>query len=102
MQDPNMLASNSIDMFDSYVPANLWNMIGAGANFKIIAGSALRSADILRRLQSTMPNVNAVCLPEGGCCRFHAVVQISKKFESDSMGVIVGVLNPTEASRDIK
>jgi ABC-type nitrate/sulfonate/bicarbonate transport system substrate-binding protein len=45
MQYPNMLASNSIDMLDGYIPANLWNMIDAGADFKIIAGSALAVAE---------------------------------------------------------
>lgn len=40
MQYPTMLASNSIDVLDGYVPANLWNMIDAGSDFKIIAGSA--------------------------------------------------------------
>lgn len=44
MQYPSMLASNSIDLIDGYVPANLWNMIDAGADFKIIAGSALSVA----------------------------------------------------------
>lgn len=67
-----------------------------------LLGGVCREADILQHLQRIMPNVNAVCLPEGGCCRFHAVVQISKKFESDSMGAIIGALSPTEASRDVK
>lgn len=44
MQYPSMLASNSIDLIDGYVPANLWNMIDAGADFRIIAGSALSVA----------------------------------------------------------
>jgi 2,5-furandicarboxylate decarboxylase 1 len=67
-----------------------------------LLGGVCREADILEHLRRTMPNVNAVCLPEGGCCRFHAVVQISKKFESDTMGAIIGTLSPTEASRDVK
>jgi len=44
MQYPNMLASKSIDLLDGYIPANLWNMIDAGADFKIISGSALAVA----------------------------------------------------------
>jgi len=40
MQYPNMLASNSIDLLDGYVPANLWNMIATGAQMKIVGGSA--------------------------------------------------------------
>ena len=44
MQYPSMLASNSIDMLDGYVPANLWNMVEAGVDFKIIGGSALAVA----------------------------------------------------------
>ncbi len=67
-----------------------------------LLGGVCREADLLQHLQKTIPNVNAVCLPEGGCCRFHAVVQISKKFESDGMHAIVGTLCPTEASRDVK
>lgn len=67
-----------------------------------LLGGVCREADLLQHLQKTIPNVNAVCLPEGGCCRFHAVVQISKRFESDGMHAIVGTLCPTEASRDIK
>ena len=67
-----------------------------------LLGGVCREADILEHLQKSFPNVNAVCLPEGGCCRFHAVVQISKKFESDAMGTIIGALSPTEANRDVK
>lgn len=44
MQYPNMLASKSIDILDGYIPANLWNMIHAGADFRIISGSALAVA----------------------------------------------------------
>lgn len=44
MQYGSMLAAGSIDMLDGYIPANLWNMIDSGADFKIIAGSALAVA----------------------------------------------------------
>lgn len=44
MQYPNMLASGSIDVLDGYLPANFWNMVQAGAGFKIIAGSAMAVA----------------------------------------------------------
>lgn len=44
MQYPNLLASNSIDILDGYVPANLWNMLASGAQFKIVSGSALAVA----------------------------------------------------------
>lgn len=44
MQYPNMLASKSIDILDGYIPANLWNMIHAGADFRIISGSSLAVA----------------------------------------------------------
>ncbi len=67
-----------------------------------LLGGVCREADVLQHLQKTMPNVKAVCLPEGGCCRFHAVVQIEKRYESDAMHAIIGALSPTEASRDIK
>lgn len=67
-----------------------------------LLGGVCREADLLQHLQTTMPNVKAVCLPEGGCCRFHAVVQIEKRFESDGMHAIIGTMSPTEASRDVK
>lgn len=44
MQYPNMLASNSIDLLDGYLPANFWNMVASGAGFKIVSGSALAVA----------------------------------------------------------
>lgn len=44
MQYPNLLASNSIDLLDGYIPANLWNMLASGAQFKIVSGSALAVA----------------------------------------------------------
>lgn len=44
MQYPNLLASNSIDILDGYMPANIWNMIATGAQFKIVSGSALAVA----------------------------------------------------------
>ena len=67
-----------------------------------LLGGVCREADLLQHLQATMPNVKAVCLPEGACCRFHAVVQIRKEHEYDGMHAIVGTLGPTEASRDVK
>jgi len=44
MQYPSMLASGAIDVLDSYMPANMWNMVLAGADFKVISGSALAVA----------------------------------------------------------
>lgn len=67
-----------------------------------LLGGVCREADLLQHLRRTMPNVQAVCLPPGGCCRFHAVVQISKEQEYDGMHAIIGTLTPTEASRDVK
>ncbi len=67
-----------------------------------LIGGVCREADLLDHLRSSMPNVKAVSLPEGGCCRFHAVVQIRKDHEYEPMHAIVGTLGPTEASRDVK
>lgn len=44
MQYPNMLASGSIDVLDGYLPANFWNMVQAGAGFRIVSGSAMAVA----------------------------------------------------------
>ncbi|MBI3374158.1 MAG: UbiD family decarboxylase [Betaproteobacteria bacterium] len=73
-----------------------------GSRDNWLLGGVCREADLLQHLQKSMPNVKAVCLPEGACCRFHCVVQIHKAHEYDSMHAIVGTLGPTEASRDVK
>jgi ABC-type nitrate/sulfonate/bicarbonate transport system substrate-binding protein len=44
LQYSNILASGSIDLFDGYLPATFWNMVLAGADYKIIAGSAMAVA----------------------------------------------------------
>lgn len=44
MQYPNLLASNSIDILDGYLPPNFWNMVVEGADFRIISGSSLAVA----------------------------------------------------------
>lgn len=44
LQYSNILASGSIDLFDGYLPATFWNMVQAGADYKIIAGSAMAVA----------------------------------------------------------
>jgi len=45
LQYSNLLASNSIDVMDGYLPATFWNMVLAGAKFRIISGSALAVAE---------------------------------------------------------
>jgi NitT/TauT family transport system substrate-binding protein len=44
LQYPNLLASDSIDVMDGFLAATFWNMIDAGAKFKIIGGSAVMVA----------------------------------------------------------
>lgn len=44
LQYSNILSAGSIDLFDGYLPATFWNMVLAGADYKIIAGSAMAVA----------------------------------------------------------
>ena len=69
-------------------------------NFLI--GGIPREADLLDFTRKAVPCVREIHLTPGGCCRFHAVVQIDKKYDYEPYHAIVAVLSPTEASRDIK
>lgn len=73
-----------------------------GSRDNWLIGGVCREADLLDHLRRLMPNVRAVHLTEGSCCRFHAVVQLRKEHEYEPAHAIVAVLTPTEASRDIK
>lgn len=73
-----------------------------GSRDNWLIGGVCREADLLDHLRRLMPNVRAVHLTEGSCCRFHAVVQLRKEHEYEPAHAIVAVLTPTEASRDVK
>ncbi len=73
-----------------------------GSRDNWLIGGVCREADLFDHLRQLVPNVRAVHLTVGSCCRFHAVVQIEKRHEYDASHVIVATLTPTEASRDVK
>jgi len=68
----------------------------------LLLGGIPREADLLEHVKKALPNVNYVHLTPGGCCRFHAVVQMKKRFENDPYQAIVAMFSPSEASRDLK
>ncbi len=67
-----------------------------------LLGGVPREADLLEHVKRTLPNVNHVHLTPGSCCRFHAIVQMKKRFETDPHQAILTMVSPSEASRDLK
>ena len=67
-----------------------------------ILGGVPREAELLDTVRRVNPNVLKVHLTPGGCCRFHAVVQIRKVCEADGKTTIVAAYSPTETARDVK
>lgn len=65
-------------------------------------GGIPREADLLKRIKVAVPSVRDIHLTPGGCARFHAVVQLSKKAESEANHAVFATLFPTESARDIK
>ena len=65
-------------------------------------GGIPRETDLLKRVRFAIPTVKDIHLTTGGCSRFHAVVKIGKKTESEPNHVIFATLFPTESARDIK
>lgn len=73
-----------------------------GSIDNFLLGGIPREADLLDFARKAVPCIKKVHLPAGGCCRFHAVVQIYKQFDFEPYHAVMAVLSPTEASRDIK
>ena len=67
-----------------------------------LLGGVPREADLLDHGKKVLPNVNQVHLTLGSCCRFHAIVQMKKRFETDPYQAIITMFSPSEASRDLK
>jgi 2,5-furandicarboxylate decarboxylase 1 len=65
-------------------------------------GGIPRETDLLKRAKTAVPSIKDIHLTTGGCSRFHAVVQISKKAESEPNHAVFAALFPTESAKDIK
>lgn len=65
-------------------------------------GGIPRETDLLSRIRTSVPGITNIYLTPGGCSRFHAVVQMKKKRESDPMHAVIATLFPIESSKDIK
>ena len=50
----------------------------------LVTGAIAREAGLFEAIRSVVPTVRHVRLTEGGTCRFHAVVSISKRFEGEA------------------
>jgi 2,5-furandicarboxylate decarboxylase 1 len=55
----------------------------------LVTGAIAREAGLFEAIQSVVPGVRAVRLTEGGVCRFHAVVSITKRFAGEGRLVIL-------------
>ena len=49
----------------------------------LVTGAIAREASLFEAIQSVVPGVKSVRLTEGGVCRFHAVVSITKRFAGE-------------------
>lgn len=49
----------------------------------LITGAIAREAGLFDAVSSVVPGVRAVRLTEGGVCRFHAVISITKRFDGE-------------------
>lgn len=80
----------------------IYHDILPGSRENLIIGAVGREAEIYRNIKQAVPSVKAVHLTLGGCCRFHAIVQIKKETEADGRSAILAAFLPTEAGRDLK
>lgn len=62
----------------------LFQMITGGRHIEhLLSGGLAREATLFRAVRAAVPSVKAVTLPEGGVCRFHAVVAFKKRTEGE-------------------
>lgn len=58
-------------------------IVGGRHREHLVTGAIAREAGLFDAVQSVVPGVTGVRLPEGGTCRFHAVIAIRKQFEGE-------------------
>jgi 2,5-furandicarboxylate decarboxylase 1 len=68
----------------------IFHTITGGNLEHLLLGGIPREATLLSHLRRSFPGVQAVHLPIGGVCRYHLVVQLSKRGEGEAKNVILG------------
>jgi len=64
--------------------APMLQMIVAGNHPEhLVTGAVAREASLLRAVRAVVPGTRAVRMPEGGVCRFHAIVSITKRADGE-------------------
>ncbi|CAG7646165.1 UbiD family decarboxylase [Paenibacillus allorhizosphaerae] len=58
-------------------------IVGSNHPEHLWTGAIAREATLLRSVQAVIPTVQSVSMPEGGVCRFHAIISIKKRTEGE-------------------
>ncbi|OLO25219.1 hypothetical protein BTR23_25205 [Alkalihalophilus pseudofirmus] len=58
-------------------------IVGSNHPEHLWTGAIAREATLFRSVQAAVPTVQAVSMPEGGVCRFHAIISIKKRTEGE-------------------
>lgn len=73
--------------------APMFQMIVGGRHPEhLITGAVAREATLLTAVRAVVPGAREVLLPEGGVCRFHAVISIRKRVEGEGKLAIMAAL----------
>lgn len=67
-------------------------IVGGNHPEHLITGAVAREATLLKAVRAVVPGVQAVVMPEGGTCRFHAVISIIKRVEGEGKLAILAAL----------
>ncbi|MPZ88643.1 MAG: UbiD family decarboxylase [Nitriliruptorales bacterium] len=72
----------------------LFQMVVGGTHPEhLVTGAVAREATLLRAIRAVVPGARAAIMPEGGTCRFHAVVSITKRVEGEGKLAILAALS---------
>lgn len=68
-------------------------IVGGNHPEHLVTGGVAREATLLRAVRAVVPGARAAAMPEGGCCRFHAVIAIRKRAEGEGKLAAVAALS---------
>jgi 2,5-furandicarboxylate decarboxylase 1 len=67
----------------------------------LVTGAIAREAGLLNDLRTVVPGVRAVRLTEGGTCRFHAVVSMTKRFAGEGRLALIRALTSQDLLKHV-
>lgn len=71
----------------------IFQMINGGRHIEhLLTGGLAREATLFRAVRAAVPTVRAVAMPEGGLCRFHAVVAFKQRTEGEGKLAILAAM----------